>query len=176
MDNLNDILDPKIKEWVDNYDYQLDSNKCLALAEDVSLKVANELVLSIIRKVGTIEGIRKANEILTSLNIDTEIELSPLIKEINVINELELKILALKTCNLSKISKNKILNKYIEKFGNSENKKQESIVDLLKQEVNKVYKNLGELPSPRIDDVNLVKDQKPLATRPVKPFGKKDKK
>ena len=170
MDKTEEILDPEIKEWVKHYNYQVNSKQCTELAEKISISVANEILSSIIKKIGTIEGIRKANEILKSLNIDTEVELDSLTKEINSINELELKILALRTCNISKESKQKILDKYIDKFGIPENKKQETVVDLLRQEINKVYKNLGELPSNNINDVRLVKDQKKIAARP---FGRK---
>lgn len=176
MDNQEQILDEDIKDWVNEQDYKVNLNSCSKLAEDISISTANELVSSVVRKIGILEGVRKANEILKNLDIDTEIDLTTLTKEINEINELELKLLALRTCNISKDSKQKILNKYIEKFGSQENKKQETIVDLLRNEINKIYKTSAELPSPNIDEVRMVRDRKPLATRPnKKPFGRKNK-
>ena len=176
MDNQEQILDEDIKDWVNEQDYKVNLNSCSKLAEDISISTANELVSSVVRKIGILEGVRKANEILKNLDIDTEIDLTTLTKEINEINELELKLLALRTCNISKDSKQKILNKYIEKFGSQENKKQETIVDLLRNEINKIYRTSAELPSSNIDEVRMVRDEKPLATRPSKkPFGRKNK-
>lgn len=176
MEESKEILDTDIQEWVKSYDYHIDSDTCSDLAEKISLEVANSLLLSVVKKVGAIEGVNKANEILKSkLGINTEIEINSLIKEINNLSELELKLVALKTCDLTTDTKQKILERYVQETSLLLEKKSPTVTDLLKEEINKVYRNLGELPSNNINDVKLVKDQKkPLATRP---FGrKKDKK
>ena len=174
MKDSKEIIDTEIKEWVESYDYKVDSDTCADVAEQIALDVANSLILSVVKKVGVIEGINKANEILKSkLDINTEIEINPLIKEINNLSELELKIIALKTCNLSSDTKKKLLDRYIQETNILE-KKSPSVTDLLKEQINKVYQNLGELPSNNINEVKLVKDQKkPIATRP---FGRKKSK
>lgn len=174
MEESKEILDTDIQEWIKSYDYHIDSDSCSELAEKISLEVANSLLLSVIKKVGAIEGVNKANEILKSkLGINTEIEIGSLIKEINNLSELELKLVALRTCDLSTDTKQKILNGYIQGIAPLMEKKQTTVTDLLKEQIERVYKNLGELPSNNINDVKLVKDQKkPLATRP---FGRKKK-
>lgn len=169
----NIIIDPEIKEWAQNYDYQVDIDNCVKLAEETAISTVNSLISSIVRKVGIIEGVKKTNEILKNeLNLDTEIEMDSLINEINSINEMELKLLALQTCNISPETKKKILDKYIGEFDSSLRKKP-NIADLLKREINKVYENLGELPSRDINEVKLVKDKK--RQNATRPFGKKSK-
>lgn len=170
----DNIRDPEIKEWVQNYEYQIDVDSCVKMAEDISISTANTLVASIVRKIGIIEGVKKANEILKNeLNLDTEIEMDSLINEINSLNEMELKLLALQTCNISSQTKQQILEKYIGEFDSSLRKKSNSVIELLRKEVNKIYENLGELPSKDINEVKLVKDKKQRNV--TRPFGKKSK-
>lgn len=172
MDN-NEIIDPEIKNWIENYDYHIDAKACSELAEQYSIETCNQLLNSIIKKVGVIEGVRKANDILKSvLNIDTEIEVTPLVKEINNLNELELKLLALQTSNLTPDTKKQIIESYINNASIKEIKTP-TVTDLLKQEIDKVYRNLGELPS---NDINSVRRVKDVNTYKVKPFGRKNKK
>jgi len=172
MKTDNNLIDQEIKDWIASA-YKIDIEACSDIAEKFSIDIANQLVLSVVKKVGAIEGINKANDILKELNIDTEIESSALAKEINNLNELELKLIALRTCNLSRETKQKLIDRYISETNLSE-KKSPSVTELLKEEINKVYRNLGELPSSNINEVRLVKNQKKSVA--IRPFGRKKSK
>lgn len=170
MADNQEIIDSEIKEWINDYDYKIDIDSCTEAAEQISLQIANSLISSVVRKIGAIEGVNKANEVLKSrLGINTEITLDPLIKEINNLSDLELKLIALQTCKLSKDTKDKLLDRYISET--SLEKRKSTVNDLLKEQINKIYQNLGELPSRDINEVNLVKDQKKSVV--TRPFGRK---
>ena len=47
MKDSKEIIDTEIKEWVESYDYKVDSDTCADVAEQIALDVANSLILSV---------------------------------------------------------------------------------------------------------------------------------
>lgn len=152
----------EIENWIHSFDNNINAKSYAKYGEDLANLYCEKLVLSVVKKVAALEGVKRANESLKyTLGIEAEIETRVLEEEINKINDYELKVLALTTANLSKETKKRILDLYnINILEEQDKKRPRSLRDLLEKEVAKVYESVGELPNRDINAVNLVRDRK----------------
>lgn len=168
-----EIIDPTVQNWVDNYDIKIDVDDALSFTNKIAEETCNQIVKSVCKKVGILTGISLAGNVLKyQLGMeDIDINSEEVIKTIKELSDLEMNSIAIGSTNFSKENKLKLLNICLEKF-KQELPKNKNTAEVFKEHLDNIYKKYGELPNPDFNKVEMVKD-KQVAARP--PFGRKAK-
>ena len=136
----------------------------LSLAQDVQHKVKDVVLKIAAIKIGYMEGFKNAQDCLhNEMNIPLEFSTDKFVAELDKITDLEMRLIAIASSGLSESNKEKLTEICVENhYLNQDNKKPSKniVYQLLKEETEKVYKELGELPSRDINEVRKPKSSK----------------
>jgi len=166
------IIDPKVQEWIDSLQDNVDVESVVKYIDTGSKAVCNFLIKSAAAKIAIIDGINKANDILKhSLNTDIEITLQDVNKHIDLVSDFEMFTLAVKSMPLQKSVIDDIIQQKIETICQKAQSGNE-VINLLRKHLEDIHKNVGELPDPNIHNVRMARN---AAKRDIKPFGIKQK-
>lgn len=170
----SNILDPKVKKWVENYDLKINKEEIFNLTNAVAEDTCKKIVQSVCKKVGVLSGISLANNILKyELGMeDMEVSSEVFLKTIKELSDLESKSIAIGYSEFSEENKKKLLEICLNAFESPEKPKNKNVADIFKEHLKEFYLNNGEYPNPDFNKVEMVKDK--IAARP--PFGRKNKK
>lgn len=108
-------------------------------------------------KIGFIEGFKQANDCLASqLGVELQFSTDEFVKYLDKVTSLELKILAIQSGTFKQETKDKLIQYCLLRSDfdlKSRSNTTNPLLELLKQETEKVYRSLGELPN---KDINVV--------------------
>lgn len=146
------------KDLVDIQPYVENSIEIAQQVKAVVLKIAST-------KIGYVEGFKQAQDCLSSqLNVPLELDMDEFIKELDRIGSLELKLLAIQSGNFSDDLKNKLREDTILNFNIKHEKTKKNqvnpLVEVLKKEVNRINRELGEQASPNVNEVKRIAPSK----------------
>lgn len=169
-----ELENKEVTEWKNEYDFPVNVDDYLQMTEDIAKETCYTLLSSICSKIGLLEGIKKANEIIKyKFDLPTEIDSKFALEEIEKITKLEIQSLIVGNSMFSPKNKEIILDKLLKRIEEviPETKKKPDLIDVYREQLNRVYNEQGELPSPDINSVKRVKENMPAA----RPFGRKKK-
>ena len=146
------------KDLVDIQPYVENSIEIAQQVKAVVLKIASTII-------GYVEGFKQAQDCLSSqLYVPLELDMDVFIKELDRIGSLELKLLAIQSGNFSDDLKNKLREDTILNFNIKHEKTKKNqvnpLVEVLKKEVNRINRELGEQASPNVNEVKRIAPSK----------------
>lgn len=148
-------IENKLKPNTDIKPYLEIAREAQAKVKDVILKVAA-------LKIGYMEGFKNAQDCLKNeMEVPLEFSTDKFVAELDKITDLEMRVIAISSSGLDEQTKSKLIQTCVDTHytENSNKKSPKNIVyELLKEQTEKVYKQLGELPSPNINEVKKPKD------------------
>lgn len=148
-------IENKLKPNTDIKPYLEIAREAQAKVKDVVLKIAA-------LKIGYMEGFKNAQDCLKNeMEVPLEFSTDKFVAELDKITDLEMRVIAISSSGLDEQTKSKLIQTCVDIHytENSNKKSPKNIVyELLKEQTEKVYKQLGELPSPNINEVKKPKD------------------
>lgn len=171
---IPNILDAEqqMEQVLELLQIDVNADQYLQFSQKVAEKVCKKLLISTCYKIGALEGLKQANDILKyKLETPVELDYDDMQAAVEKIGDLEIQAIAISESHLSKETKQKLLDLAIEKSvepSNGELKRSEALKQALykaiRDEAARINNQLGERPSNNINEV-----------RPIKPARKTSK-